>query len=124
MERQSARKIVLVVDDAPDYLVGFSILLEQNGLDAVTAESGSEALKILKHVTPDIIVTDLMMPGMDGVELCNRIKADPRLSDIPVLLVSAVAHHQPPSGCFDAFLEKRGFYELFDDVESWMSRRH
>ena len=121
-EASSPRKMVLVVDDATDYLIGLSVLLEQRGFDAITAKCGPEALQILEHITPDIIVTDLIMPDMDGEELCNRIKADLRFSRIPVLLVSAVSKFRAPNCCFDAFMENSGFYDLLKAVEHVVGR--
>ena len=83
-----ARPTALVVDDNADML---EFLKDGLGRDfhVVTVGSGSEALRLLGSLKPSIIVTDLMMPGVDGVELTRRIKADKELGNIPVIVLSA-----------------------------------
>ncbi|MCK5068893.1 MAG: response regulator, partial [Desulfocapsa sp.] len=81
---------ILVVDDASmnvDILV--SILEEQN-YKVQTADSGENALKEVRINPPDLILLDIMMPKMSGFEVCKRIKNDPKTSDIPVIMVTAL----------------------------------
>jgi|SRR5579871_4619060 len=120
MDAHGQRKKILLVDDAVDYLLGSSILFESRGFDVTTAAGGREALKKLETFTPDIILVDLMMPDMDGVELCRRIRSERNLRGVPILLASAVRQRQPVDSCFDAFLEKAGFYDLLSGVEQWL----
>ncbi len=79
---------VLVVDDSRD-MIDFL----RDGLGAefhvITAPDGASALKLLSSIRPAIILTDLMMPGMDGIELCRRIKADPNLATTPIIILTA-----------------------------------
>lgn len=79
---------VLVVDDSHD-MIDFL----RDGLGAefhvITAPDGASALKLLSSIRPAIILTDLMMPGMDGIELCRRIKADPNLATTPIIILTA-----------------------------------
>jgi len=83
-----AKPTALVVDDNTDML---EFLKDGLGRDfhVVTVNGGGEALKLLESLKPSIIVTDLMMPGVDGVELTRRIKADRQLGNIPVIVLSA-----------------------------------
>ncbi|MDE6095326.1 MAG: response regulator [Muribaculaceae bacterium] len=82
------RPVVLVVDDNHDMTEMLRFELE-NDFDIITASDGNEALKIVENVTPSIILTDLMMPGMDGIELCRRLKADKSTVSIPVIILTA-----------------------------------
>ena len=78
---------ILVVDDEPSARSGLSRLLVQEGYIADTAEDGAKALALATERPPDVIVTDLKMPGMDGIELCRRLREqDP---DLPVIVVTA-----------------------------------
>lgn len=80
---------VLVVDDEPDVLFMLRMILEQAGYQVVQAVQGRQAMDRLEEVRPDVIVTDLMMPVMDGRELIRLLRSDPRTAGIPVLLVTA-----------------------------------
>ncbi len=82
---------VLIVDDAVDNIqVAMSILKEEN-YDFSYAMTGESALELLGQERFDLILLDIMMPGMDGYEVCRRIKADPRTSSIPVIFLTAKA---------------------------------
>lgn len=83
-------KLVLVVDDEVSLTEPLRAVLEDEGYRLVTAENGREALARLAEERPDLAMLDLMMPYVDGAELCRRMKADPELRSIPVLLMSAV----------------------------------
>lgn len=80
---------VLVIDDSPDNLFLVQTLLEDDGYEVILAESGEAALALLEQVLPDIILLDMMMPGMDGYEVTRRIRQNPKLAFIPILLVTA-----------------------------------
>ncbi len=84
-------KKILVVDDEFDLLTTWRLVLQMEGYAAVTASNGLVALDLARADPPDLIVTDWMMPKMDGVALCNALAADDRLSQIPVVLTSAAA---------------------------------
>ena len=85
---------LLVVDDAEDARVLQSTILKSQGYEVATAENGLEALESIKQSRPDLIITDILMPEMDGYELCRRIKTDDQLKDIPVVFYSA--HYLDP----------------------------
>lgn len=82
-------KKVLVVDDEKFVRDLIRIKLVRSGLTVLEAENGLEALEIARDREPDIILMDLMMPKMNGFEACERLKADPRTSKIPLLFLSA-----------------------------------
>jgi two-component system NtrC family response regulator len=78
---------VLIVDDEPNYLIVLSELLSEEGLEVFTAGNGEEALKMVRQTDLDLIVTDMRMPGMDGLELLKTVKTiNP---DLPVIMVTA-----------------------------------
>lgn len=77
---------VLLVDDEPMVLAMLEDFLTVNGLRVLAAQDGAEALEVARERSPDVIVLDVMMPGMDGYEVCQRLKADPRTREIPVIL--------------------------------------
>ncbi len=81
---------VLVVDDVPPNVKLLEAKLTSEYFDVLTAYSGPEALDVTNREHPDIILLDVMMPGMDGFEVCRRIKADPATAHIPVVMVTAL----------------------------------
>nr|WP_295742278.1 response regulator transcription factor [uncultured Acidocella sp.] len=85
------RDLVLVVDDTPETLGLLTDALETAGLTALVATSGEAALETLLHVTPDLILLDAMMPGLDGFETCRALKALPALSPIPVIFMTGLS---------------------------------
>jgi signal transduction histidine kinase len=80
---------ILAVDDVPDNLFLVKLTLEQEGHTVVTAESGASALEIIDKSAPDLILLDVMMLGMDGYEVTRRIRENPNLPYIPILLITA-----------------------------------
>jgi len=82
---------ILVVDDDPVILRLLQVNFRLEGYDVVTASRGDEALRIAKEQTPDVIVLDVMMPGIDGYEVCRELKEDPATAGAPVIFLSARA---------------------------------
>lgn len=93
------RPAILVVDDVPDNLALARTLLRQR-YEVRTATDGAQALELAKAELPDLILLDVMMPGLDGYETCARLKADERLRQIPVIFLTARAEIED---------EERGF---------------
>ena len=83
---------VLVIDDRSDNLISISALLRSSISDrsAVTASSGAEGLEKAKVEMPDTILLDIKMPGMDGYEVCSRLKSDDETQHIPVIMMAEV----------------------------------
>ena len=80
---------VLVVEDSKSTRKMMSKLLSERGFKVATAIDGVEALKKLPNVSPDIVVMDIVMPNMNGYELCRKIKSNPQTKDVPVVICSA-----------------------------------
>ncbi len=87
--QQHSRHTVLVVDDERRIRDTFSHLLSKEGYEVLTAADGEEALAQLEEKLPCLLLTDVMMPGMDGLTLCRRIKQNPRSAYLPVVFVTA-----------------------------------
>jgi class 3 adenylate cyclase len=83
--------LILVVDDVPDNVDIVQMRLESQGYEVVTAANGLEALDKIRSLLPDLVLLDVMMPKLDGIETVKRLKADPTLPFIPVILVTAKA---------------------------------
>jgi two-component system alkaline phosphatase synthesis response regulator PhoP len=81
---------VLVVDDNQENLELLQAYLEDIDCEAVSARDGLEALDIVNDNPPDLILLDVMMPKMSGFEVCKRLKNDPKTSDIPIIMVTAL----------------------------------
>ncbi|MDX3924437.1 MAG: response regulator transcription factor [Shinella sp.] len=89
-EAANPRDIVLLVDDSPEALGFLTEALEQSGFSVLIATSGASALNIVDRITPDIILLDAVMPGMDGFETCLRLKANPSVSQVPVVFMTGL----------------------------------
>jgi two-component system NtrC family sensor kinase len=83
-------KRILAVDASAAYLADVAAMLREEGYDVVSARSGEEALELLAVQSMDCILLDLLMPGLSGREICQRIKAAPVMRDIPLIIVTAV----------------------------------
>ncbi len=83
------RKTILIVDDDVYIRRPLEFILREEGFQPVTASSGEEGLRKAGEVRPDLIFLDVMMPGLDGFTVCRRLKEDPGLASIPVILLSA-----------------------------------
>ncbi len=82
---------ILVVDDEPDVLDLVSYNLTQAGFQVVTAEDGADALRKARSASPDLILLDLMLPELDGLEVCKLLRRDPQTSAIPIIMLTARA---------------------------------
>ncbi len=89
----SEKKTILVVDDEPDFCSIVQGQLEKEGFEVEIAYNGIEGLEKVRANPPDAIVLDVMMPEMDGYEVCRKLKADEKYENIPVILLTAVASH-------------------------------
>jgi len=85
---------ILIVDDVPMNLLILSEILKKSGYNTFTVTDGFSALKAAEEKMPDIILLDIMMPGIDGYEVCRRLKEDKKLCEIPVIFISALSDSQ------------------------------
>lgn len=94
--------LVLVVDDTPGNLQVVAEVLEQNGFEAALAADGALALEFAARERPDLILLDVLMPGLDGLEVCRRLKASEKTRSIPVIFLTALAECEQVVQGFDA----------------------
>lgn len=85
------RKNILVVEDEKDIIEVLRYYLEKENYRVHVAQDGFQALELASKIIPNLILLDLMLPRLDGIETCRRLKADERLRDIPVIMVTAKA---------------------------------
>ena len=83
------KKTILVIDDEPDILDMLSFHLEKEGFIVHPADSGEKGIKLCEHIKPDLILLDIMMPGMDGHQVCYRLKTNPDFNAIPIVMLTA-----------------------------------
>jgi len=86
-----SRGRVLVVDDDPRLLHIVAMYLGIEGYEVATAENGEDGLSEIESTRPDLVVLDIMMPGMDGIEACRRIRTNPETAEVPVVMFSALS---------------------------------
>lgn len=92
MSEDSKRKdIVLVVDDTPETLGFVTTTLDMAGFTVLVATSGESALELVDRVTPDLVLMDAVMPGMDGFETCRQLKREKRLAHVPVVFMTGLS---------------------------------
>lgn len=84
------QNMILLVDDEATNIQILHGILERDGYDFIFAKDGPEALEQAAQQAPDIIMLDVMMPGMDGYEVCRQLKEEPLTKDIPVIFVTAM----------------------------------
>ena len=90
MERiTTTKKNLLIIDDDPDILELLNYRFSKEGYKVICVETGEKALKILKTKIPDLIILDIMLPGVDGLELIKNISNNPKTKNIPVVIISA-----------------------------------
>ena len=82
---------ILLVDDQPFFLSFHGTMFSSKGYRVQTAASAEEALTLARQAPPDLFILDVEMPGMNGIDLCQRIKAEPTLRERPVLILTATA---------------------------------
>ncbi|MBC8288262.1 MAG: response regulator [Nitrospinae bacterium] len=92
---------VLIVDDIPANLDILGHILQQSGLEVSIAPDGEKALELVNRSKPDLILLDIMMQGIDGYEVCRRLKADVSTKDIPVIFITALADTEDVMRAFD-----------------------
>jgi len=85
------RDTVLVVDDTPDTLSLLTNMLDRAGFTVLIATDGEAALNLLEQITPDLVLMDAVMPGLDGFETCKRLKRDKLLSHLPVIFMTGLS---------------------------------
>jgi two-component system OmpR family response regulator len=119
---------ILVVDDSPMIVDVFVAMLERGGFRPIAAYSGQEALEVLKDVTPDLILLDIMMEPMDGWETLERIKTNPEIKEIPVMMLTAKQLTPDEAQEYGVYLEDyimkpTTHRQLYEAIEYVLKRR-
>jgi two-component system, OmpR family, alkaline phosphatase synthesis response regulator PhoP len=124
------KKTVLLVDDDPDFVGAVKTVVEQGGYQVAVAYDGEEALESVGQSKPDLIILDVMMPGLNGHKVCDRLKADPATSSIPIILLTSVAERVSTSSYthYDMMSTKADDYipkpvepkDLLDRIKDWI----
>ena len=122
----ASKRTIIVVDDEPDIVKIVRVLLEDNGFNVRCAYSGKDLFAVLEELKPDLIILDIMMPEIDGLEVLTRLKGDPSTASIPVILLTAKVQHEDVLGGYkmgaDYYITKPFTRsQLLDGVNSILS---
>ena len=125
--RESSRPTILVIEDYSDTRELLSTLLHTNGYNVVEAEDGIEGILKAGWLYPDLILMDLSLPEMDGVEAAARIHAQPKLSRIPIFVLSAyltdeVEKDVRRAGCIEVFQKPFDAHALLERISAALGR--
>jgi len=128
-KEQQKSPTVLIVDDDQPSLELLQAYLEDIECETVLAHEGSQALKIIGKTPPDLVLLDVMMPKMSGFEVCKRIKNDPKTSNIPVIMVTALNEFGDiergiDSGTDDFISKPVNKLELLTRVKTMLKLKH
>ncbi len=91
---EGIKKKILLVDDEPDIVSVTVMRLEASGYEVITAEDGSSGYELAKSEKPDLIILDLMLPLMDGYQVCRLLKFDAQYKDIPIIMLTAKSQQE------------------------------
>lgn len=128
-KNENSISTVLVVDDNPQNLELLLAYLEDLDCKTVSATEGAEAVDKAKQILPDLILLDVMMPKMSGFEVCKRLKNDPRTTDIPIIMVTALSElgdieRAIDSGTDDFLSKPVNRLELITRVKTMLKLKH
>jgi len=82
-------KEILIVDDEPSIVVPVQFLMQQQGYNVLVAEDGHDALDMIYKYQPDLVLLDIMLPGIDGYEVCEIVRLNPKLRDVKIIFLTA-----------------------------------
>jgi len=80
---------ILIVDDEPGIVVPLQFLMEQQGYNVMTAQRGEDALDLIYQYKPDLVLLDIMLPGIDGYEVCEIVRLNPNYRDVKIIFLTA-----------------------------------
>ena len=116
---------VLIVEDNPVHVKMIKDVLEVKGFDAVRAPSGEEAHALARDHRPDLVIMDIQLPGLSGIDATKAIKADDDLKEIPIIAVTAFASKRyqdeiREAGCIDILIKPFTFPDLFEILAKYL----
>ncbi len=123
------QNVILIVDDNPTNIKVLFHFLKESGFKVLVASDGESALKKLTQIEPDLILLDVMMPGIDGFETCKRIKINPKTQDIPIIFMTALSEVEDKvngleSGAVDYITKPFQQEEVLSRVRLHLKLRH
>ena len=80
---------IVVIEDEPDIVEVISYNLKREGYNVLAVDRGDESINLIRNHSPNLVILDLMLPGMDGLSVCRQLKSDPLIKDTPVIIISA-----------------------------------
>ena len=86
---------VVCIEDEPEMIELMRLIVQRHGMEFFSARGGLKGIEIVKEVQPDLVLLDLMMPGMDGWTVFDRLRGDPNTARVPIIIVTARAYHDP-----------------------------
>ena len=101
------KKRILIVDDEPDIVSYLEMVLQDQGYETATAGNGNEAMEAVKRDRPDLVTLDITMPEASGTRFYKEIRLDPELSNIPVIIVTAVTGLGGDKYAYEKFISNR-----------------
>ena len=129
MERRAK---ILLIDDDPDFVEATKAVLESRPYEVIAALGGEEGLKKAREEKPDLVLLDIIMPDIDGFQVCQQLKKDPQLSQIPVIMITSFSekYRETSIGVSQGLsLEAEDFVdkpvapaELLIRVEKWLKK--
>ena len=124
-----AAKRVLLAEDEPNIVAPLKFLLTREGFDVDVCDNGAQALLVALDTAPNVMVLDVMLPGMDGFEILRQLRADPRGANLPVLMLTAKGQREDRERALktgaDLFITKPfANAELIDAVQQLSSDRN
>ncbi len=116
-------KRILIVEDEPDLMAYFRLALARTGFELEMASNGHEAVRRARELRPDLVLMDVMLPGITGIEACRRLYADPDLANVRVVMLSSrteeeVRQAAREAGAIDYWTKPIGPTELSAKVQS------
>jgi len=120
-------KRILLVEDTATMIMLEKLLLAGEGFEIATAGNGVEGLRKIKESPPDLVLLDVMMPEMDGIEMCRHLKENPETADIPVIMVTTLGEPEKVeqaflAGCDDYLTKPIDKIELLEKVRSFLGK--
>jgi len=82
-------KSILIIEDDPSFSRAINHIVEKEGYDVSTASNGMTGLRMVRENPPDLLILDVMLPGLDGFEICSQLRSDPPTAELPIIMLSA-----------------------------------